>query len=87
MVSVVSWLITLSSLTYLKAFAIDDVRVFGADADIAPILHLAALKQLDGRYMHIFSRDSALTYPKQDMISAIKNASPRIDDITINRDD
>ncbi len=82
---IASWLSALSFLTRLSAFAIDDVKVFGADADITPALQRAAEQTLNGSYLGLFHRYSTLIYPKSGIIAAVKAASPRVLNVNVNR--
>jgi hypothetical protein len=72
-------------LTRLNAFAITDIKVFGADADITGALQSAAEQNIAGDYFAIFPRDSTLIYPKSGIVAAIKSASPRVMDVSVSR--
>ncbi len=85
-VSVISWVCALSFLTRLNVFAITQVQVFGADADITPALQLAAQRVLAGDYLGLFSRSSTLVYPKSAIAGAVKAASPRVLSANVSRD-
>jgi hypothetical protein len=65
---------------------IDNVQVFGADADITESVHSLVIAQLSGGYMHIFPRSNILIYPKLDIVNRIKQQFPRILDVSIGRD-
>jgi hypothetical protein len=75
----------LSFLTRLNAFAITEIKVFGADADITGALQSAAEQAIAGDYLGIFSRSSTIIYPKNDIIAGIESASPRVLDVSVSR--
>ena len=82
---IISWLCALSFLTRLNAFAVTDIKVFGADADITGALQSAAEQTIAGDYFAIFPRDSTLIYPKSGIVAAVKSASPRVLDVSVSR--
>jgi hypothetical protein len=82
---IISWLCAISFLTRLNAFAITEIKVFGADADITGALQSAAEQAIAGDYFAIFPRDSTLIYPKSGIVAAVKSASPRVLDVSVSR--
>jgi len=72
-------------LTRLNAFAVTDIKVFGADADITGTLLSAAEQTIAGDYLGLFRRDSTLIYPKSGIVAAVKSASLRVLDVSVSR--
>ncbi len=84
-VVLLAWVFVMSRISWLGVFIIENVQVYGADPDIVPALRDAALSQLDGSYIGLFSRANDLLYPKQDIAAAVRAASPRIQDVDVRR--
>jgi hypothetical protein len=82
---IVTLISTVSLLSHLNALTIDDVKIFGAESDITDQLHSASERALSGSYLGIFSRSSTLMYPSSDIISAVKSASVRVDNVKVSR--
>jgi hypothetical protein len=76
----------MSFFFHLPAFALTDIKVFGADAEIIPTVQSAVERSLAGNYMGIFPRDSTLIYPKADIVAHIKSTSARVLDVAVSRD-
>ena len=70
----------------LDWFTIDSVKVVGADSEIAPAIEAAALNAMQGTYLGIVPRSSALVYPRGSVISAVKAASARLSSVAAARD-
>lgn len=83
-VVLLAWIFVLSRLSYLNAFSINNVQVYGADPDIVATLRSAALSELDGSYLKLFARADAALYPKTAIAAAIMAASPRINSVDIH---
>jgi hypothetical protein len=75
------------SFFHARSFSITEVQIFGADADISDDIHSVVLGELQGNYLGVFPRAHAFLYPTQDIIYQIKHSFPRIQDVTIKRDD
>lgn len=84
-VVILAWLFVLSRISWLGAFAISNVEVYGADPDITPALRTAALSQLQGSYMSLFARSDSLIYPRGAIVQAIKAASDRVNSVDVRR--
>jgi hypothetical protein len=84
-ISVISWIFAVSGISYLAVFDIQDIKIFGADNDINDSLYSAAIKAIDGNYLGLFSKSNAYIYPKRAITQAIKNASFRVNDVSVNR--
>ncbi|HTK33105.1 MAG TPA: hypothetical protein VL335_00970 [Candidatus Paceibacterota bacterium] len=66
--------------------SISEVTVFGADQEISPLIHDAVMKELQGNYLGMFSRQNIFLYPKQVLIKEIQSTFPRVLDVAISRD-
>ncbi len=75
-----------SWITYAHFMTIGEVTVFGADQDIAPMIHDTAMSKLQGSYLGLFSRTNAFLYPSDSIIDTIKASFPRVLDVALNRD-
>ena len=84
-VAIVTWLFILSRLSSLSALAITDVAVYGVEPDLIPAMQAAAIRELDGNYMGLFSKADTLIYPKQAIIREVASTSPRIDNVNVSR--
>ena len=85
-VLIVCLCVGLSYFFSLSSFEITSVKIFGADEDITPVLQQTATELIQGSYLGIFKRSSALIYPKGKIISTLTARSPRISSVAITRD-
>lgn len=77
-VVLLAWVFVLSRLSWLGAFEIANVQVYGADPEIVPALRAAALSELEGSYLGLFARANAALYPKGAIAAAVMSAAPRV---------
>jgi len=84
-VVILAWLFVFSRLSWLGAFAISNVEVYGADPDITGQLRDAALSELDGSYLSLFARSDTAIYPRTAITRAVMAASMRIDTVDVHR--
>lgn len=75
-----------SAGTYMKFMTLSEVTIFGADQDIAPMIHDAVVREMEGSYLGLFSRKNAFLYPKNNIVALIKSSFPRVLDVALNRD-
>lgn len=75
-----SWLIG------ARFLSISEVTVFGADAEITEAIHTVAVRNLAGSSLGIFPHANTFIYPKSRIIADIKSQFPRVQNVTISRD-
>ncbi len=83
--AVASWLFSLSRLSFISALAIEDVEVYGVEADLAPVMRSAALEAMSGAYLGIFSKGNAFTYPEARIVAWVASSSPRVMNVSVRR--
>lgn len=85
LVVILAWIFVLSRLSWLGAFTITNVQVYGADPEITGQLRGVALDQLNGSYFGLFARADSAIYPEKDIAAAIKNKATRVLNVDIHR--
>jgi hypothetical protein len=80
-----SWVTVLSHLSYLKAFSISVIEISGVHQDIHSTVRAAANEAIRGDYINLFARSNILLYPEGEIIQAIENSSPRVEEVKVER--
>ena len=76
----------LAYLSSLQGLQIKAIQIFGVEPSVASSTEKVAWNSIQGRYLGILQRANTLIYPKQSIISAIKEQYPNVDSVSIKRD-
>jgi hypothetical protein len=85
-ICIVTVIFSLSKLSSLSVWTIQNIQIFGADPDITKTVQDAAWAPFTGDALHLFSRANSFLYPRAALIRAVKSSSPRIDTVDVRRD-
>ncbi len=81
-----SWIFVFYSVSFLPSLELTSVHVYGAEADITPLLRAAAYRSIQGSYFGLFSKANAFMYPENSIVAAVGAAAPRINSVTVKRE-
>ena len=83
LVIIVSLLFIFSRLSFLPAFSIETVDVYGADATATAAMEAAAYGAIQGSYLGLFSKANAFIYPGEAVALAVASSSPKVDTVSV----
>lgn len=84
-VAIITSIYSLSAITDLKFFAVNEIKVYGTDPETTDMVSQAARSVLSGRYLGLFSRAASLIYPRSELVAAVAAASPKIQSVDVSR--
>ena len=78
---------SLSAISSLEVFAINNVRISGVDdSSVVESMHASVLDVLQGKSLHLFSNSNTILFPRRDILQKVKDMYPEVESVSLDRD-
>ncbi len=87
MAVIAAFFYTLSAVSSMDVFAINNVRISGIDdSGVVESMHASVLESLQGKSLHLFSNSNTILFPRRDISQMVKDKYPEVESVTLDRD-